>query len=410
MESVDVRLRFDASKERAVGRLAVVGRDVVFQYDEAFVGQPLPLSPLRLPVSPEVQVFDRSGNLQVFGVFEDAMPDSWGRRLVERHFQRTMGRPPQILERLAYVGERGMGALTFHPPLDTTELPEQELDLAGLAVKAWDFDDAQIEDALPDLRRLAGTSGGARPKVLVGLPEPRSKKMGVLPGDGELPADYAHWIVKFNTRADGPDAGPLEYVYAQMATEAQAEVPEHRLIETSQGRFFATRRFDRAAHGRRLHLHSAAGLLHADFRTAGDEYDLLFRLLDKLTNDYAQKVELFRRVCLNVLACNRDDHLKNFAFLMDEAGAWRLSPLFDFTFHTGPNGWHTLTVAGEGQHPRKEHLLKLAKQVDVKARDAKKVLEEVRSAVSKFDSLAKQLNISQPTIGAVKVRIKESSE
>ena len=194
---------------------------------------------------------------------------SWGRRLVDRHFQRTLGRSPDVLERLACVGERGMGALTFHPPEDIAAPMDVEVDLAVLAQEAWDFDSDRVEDALPELCRVAGTSGGARPKVLVGLPATDTPPGPVLPGDGGLPPGYAHWIVKFNTPAEGPDAGPLEFAYAELATAAGAEVPEHRLIETSAGRFFAVRRFDRPAHGQRLHLHSAAGLLHADFRTPG---------------------------------------------------------------------------------------------------------------------------------------------
>lgn len=407
VDSLEVRLRFAPDREHKVGDLAVAGRDFVFQYAESFRGLNLAISPVNLPVRPGAQVYDGRGRMEVFGVFEDAMPDSWGRRLVDRHFQKTLGRPPGVLERLSYVGERAMGALTFHPPQDATPLPAKELDLAGLAVQAWDFDTDQIEDALPELRRLGGTSGGARPKVLVGLPEKgQLPKQKILPGDGDLPSGYAHWIVKFNARADGPDAGPLEFAYAEIALAAGAQVPEHRLIQTDIGRFFAVRRFDRPAPGQRLHLHSAAGLLHADFRTPGDEYDILFRLTESLTRDYAQQRELFRRVCLNVLACNRDDHLKNFAFLMGSDGVWRLAPLYDFTFHTGPNGWHTLSVAGEGQNPRREHLLKLADQVDVRARDAKEIIEQVRDAVAGFRKLATKLKLSKTTLERVQSRLK----
>jgi serine/threonine-protein kinase HipA len=408
VDSLEVRLRFAPDREYKVGELALAGRDFVFQYAESFSGLNLAISPLRLPVRSGVQVHDGQGRMEVFGVFEDAMPDSWGRRLVDRHFQKTLGRLPGVLERLAYVGERAMGALTFHPPQEHTPLPDKELDLAGLGVQAWDFDTDNIEDALPELRRLGGTSGGARPKVLVGLPDSvRSPKQKILPGDGDLPPGYAHWIVKFNTRADGPDAGPLEFAYAQMAMAAGAEVPSHRLIRTDLGRFFAVRRFDRPSPGQRLHLHSAAGLLHADFRTPGVEYDMLFRLTESLTRDYAQKRELFRRACLNVLACNRDDHLKNFAFLMDADGVWRLAPLFDFTFHTGPNGWQTLSVAGEGQNPHREHLLKLADQVDVRSRDAMEIITQVRGAVAGFGKLARKLKLSKATTNRVTSRLQE---
>jgi serine/threonine-protein kinase HipA len=408
VESLEVRLRFAPDREHKVGDLALAGRDFVFQYAESFRDLNLAISPVNLPVRPGAQVYDGRGRMEIFGVFEDAMPDSWGRRLVDRHFQKTLGRPPGVLERLAYVGERAMGALTFHPPQDATPLLAKELDLAGLAVQAWDFDTDKIEDALPELRRLGGTSGGARPKVLVGLPvEGHSTKQKILPGDGDLPDGYAHWIVKFNARADGADAGPLEFAYAEMAAAAGAEVPEHRLMQTDIGQFFAVRRFDRPAPGQRLHLHSAAGLLHADFRTPGDEYDILFRLTESLTRDYAQKRELFRRVCLNVLACNRDDHLKNFAFLMGADGVWRLAPLYDFTFHTGPNGWQTLSVAGEGQNPRREHLLKLAEQVDIRSRDAAEIIEQVRDAVAGFRKLATKLKLSKATTERVQSRLKD---
>ncbi len=403
LDALEVRLCFDADRRHKVGTLARAGRDIVFQYDESFLVRGLAISPFRLPLIPGVQVYDGRGRMEVFGAFEDSMPDSWGRRLVDRHFQKRLGRAPDVLERLAYVGERAMGALTYHPPEVLPPSPDHGIDLAVLIHDAWDFDSRAIEDALPELRRMAGTSGGARPKILVGLPNDGTRGP-ILPGDGDLPPGYSHWIVKFNSRADGPDASPLEFAYAEMAAAAGADVPEHRLIETTAGRFFATRRFDRAAQGQRLHLHSAAGLLHADFRMPGDEYDTLFRLTEALTHDHAQSVELFRRACLNVLACNRDDHLKNFAFLMDAGGGWRLAPLFDFTVHSGPNGWQTLSVAGEGQHPGRRDLLRLARQVDLNPREAAAVIEQVDAALAGFPARATDAGLSGATVAQVLAR------
>jgi serine/threonine-protein kinase HipA len=407
LNALTVHLRFDAARPLKVGTLARAGRDFVFQYDDPFLQLGLAISPLRLPLRPGVHVYDGRGRMDLFGVFEDALPDSWGRRLIDRHFQRTAGRAPEVLERLACVGDRAMGALTFHPPEEVATLPHTGSDLAVLAQQAWEFDNHRVEDALPELRRVAGTSGGARPKVLVGLPATDATPAPVLPGDADLPPGYAHWIVKFNTQADGPDAGPLEFAYAELAAAAGADVPGHRLIETPAGRFFAARRFERPAPARRLHLHSAAGLLHADFRTAGDEYDVLFRLTESLTHDHAQCCELFRRACLNVLACNRDDHLKNFAYLMDHRGIWRLAPLFDFTFHPGPNGWQTLSVAGEGRNPRRSHLLQLAAQVDLKPKDARAIIEQVRAALAGFPALADRLKLTPSTTAQVLARIRE---
>lgn len=398
MKRLDVRLRFSADEELPVGTLALRDRDVLFQYDARFLERGLDISPFHLPRKPGVQVHDGPGRLELFGVFEDALPDSWGRRILDTHFQRLHGRRPTALERLSCVGARGMGALTFHPPEDETQPPQEDLRLETLGEASWRFDEEELEEVLPELRRLGGTSGGARPKALIGLPDGEGSCGPVLPGDGELPPGYAHWLVKFNSRTDAKEAGPLEFVYAQMARAAGADMPEHRLLSTRIGSFFAVRRFDRPAPGRRLHLHSAAGLLHADFRTSGEEAELLFRLTRALTRDYAQTRELFRRICLNVLASNRDDHLKNFAFLMDGDGTWRLSPLYDFTYNPGPNGWHTLSIAGEGRHPRRTHLLELAKQADLRERDAVEILEQVRGAVADFGTLAKEAGVSSRSI------------
>lgn len=197
-----------------------------------------------------------------------------------------------------------------------------------------------------------------------------------------LPSGFEHWLVKFNTRAEGDRAGAMEYRYYEMAVSAGAEMSPCRLIETKAGSFFATKRFDRGPNGERLHFASAAGLLHADFRTSGDEYALLFKLTDALTRDYSAKRELFRRACLNVLAHNRDDHLKNFGFLMDARGRWRLSPFYDFTYSQGPNGWQTMTVAGEGADPGEKDLLRLAGEVGLLGADAKEILSRVKSAVA----------------------------
>ena len=150
-------------------------------------------------------------------------------------------------------------------------------------------------------------------------------------------------------------------VDAAIAT-ARTMMPS-RLIETKAGTFFATKRFDRTNTGERLHFASAAGLLHADCRTPGDEYSLLFKLTDALLHDHSAKEELFRRVTLNVLEHNRDDHLKNFGFLMDAGGHWSLAPFYDFFYSDGPNGWQTLSVSGVGENPTQADLDRLAKEV-----------------------------------------------
>ena len=372
-----VSLRFSPDRVVPVGILADSGRDTAFEYDSLFISLGVNPSPFRLPPRKGISVYDRAGGMETFGMFEDSLPDGWGRRMVDVGFRRPHGRLPTVLERLAIVGSSGMGALVYEPE-DASLTEAGGFDLADMATSAMDFDAGLAEDVLPEVRRAGGSSGGARPKAFVGY-NPSTGE--VCAERDDLPPGFEHWIVKFNTRRDGDVAGETEYRYHLAAVAAGADMSPCRLIETSAGRFFATRRFDRTPGGGRLHFASAAGLLHADFRVPGDEYRILFRLLDALVRDYSAKKELFRRAALNVLAHNRDDHLKNFGFLMDADGRWSLAPFYDFTRADGPNGWQTLSVAGEGANPGEKDLLRLADEAGVSVSDAEEIISAVSSAV-----------------------------
>ena len=377
-----VSLRFGPHEVLSVGTLMDVGRDTAFEYDRGFLSSGLNPSPFRLPVKEGVVVFDHAGGMETFGLFEDSLPDGWGRRLVDADFVRRNRRSPTALERLSVVGTGGIGALAYEPMTDFGEAAES-LDLAALAESAMDFDAGRAADVLPVLRKAGGSSGGARPKAFIGF---NPKTGEVCPEREDLPDGFEHWIVKFNTRAEGDEAGAREFRYYEAACAAGAEMSPSCLIRTSAGSFFATRRFDRTAGGGRLHLASAAGLLHADFRVPGDEYSVLFRLTDALVRDHASKVELFRRVALNVFGHNRDDHLKNFSFLMDRRGRWTLAPFYDFTRADGPNGWHTLSVSGEGANPGEDDLRRLAKDVGLSRTESDAVIDRVERAARRLRS------------------------
>lgn len=362
---LNVFLRWDARTKVKVGILSDLGRETAFEYDSSFLSLGLNLAPFRLPLKSGVQVYDHSGNLETFGLFDDSLPDGWGRRLIDQTFRKRCGRLPTVLERLACVGSGGKGALVYEPEEKMDEIAS-DWTLSSLAEAAMDFDAGKAEDVLPALRKAGGSSGGARPKAYVGF----NPQTGDVCAERDvLPDGYEHWLVKFNTRRDGDDAGREEFRYYQKAIAAGVTMMPSRLIETEAGAFFATKRFDRFPDGGRLHFASAAGLLQADFRTPGDEYSLLFRLTDALTHDYSAKQELFRRATLNVTEHNRDDHLKNFGFLMDQRGRWSLAPFYDFTRSEGPNGWQTLSVAGEGANPTRADLARLAREVGLKLHD-----------------------------------------
>ena len=373
-----VSLRFSPGRVMPVGVLTGNGRDTAFEYDSSFLATGMNPSPFRLPCKSGVSVFDWSGGMETFGMFEDSLPDGWDRRIVDVAFRKSRGRLPTVLERLACVGMSGMGALVYEPADAAVAQAPCAIDIAAMATDAMDFDAGLAEDVLPEVRRAGGSSGGARPKAFVGF-NPSTGEMCAECED--LPAGFEHWIVKFNTRADGDSADEMEYRHYLAATAAGATMAPCRLLKTSAGNFFATRRFDRTDGGERLHFATAAGLLHANFRIPGDEYRVLFKLADALTHDYSAKKELFRRAALNVLAHNRDDHLKNFGFLMDSSGRWSLAPFYDFTFAAGPNGWHTLSVAGEGENPGTNDLVRLAEEVGLSSRDSADVISAVQNAV-----------------------------
>ena len=231
----------------------------------------------------------------------------------------------------------------------------------------------------------------------------------IVSGEDRLPPGHEPWIVKFAAREDGEDAGAVEQVYATMAREAGIAVPETRLFETAQGdRFFGARRFDREG-DRRRHVHTFAGMIHADYRIPSVDYADLLKVVRALTRDHQQLVEAVRRVAFNVSSHNRDDHTKNISFVLDdENGEWTLAPAYDLTFAYGPGGEHSMTLHGEGRRPTADHVRALAKSVGLATHEVEDVLERVRAAVARWDERAADAGVSddrRQEIGAAMARV-----
>ena len=210
-----------------------------------------------------------------------------------------------------------------------------------------------------------------------------------------MPEGYEAWIVKFPAETDAAYAGPLEYAYGLMATAAGIDMPPTRLFDvgpkTAARRYFAVRRFDRGHGGRRRHVHTFANLVHVDFRLPTTDYADLFRITRALTKNHQDVLGLFRRMVFNVAACNRDDHAKNFAFLLDdETSDWSLSPAYDLTFSPGPGGEHTTTLLGEGRRPTRTHCLSLARKSGVRDDESARIIEEVNAAIRRWSDFADQ--------------------
>ncbi len=401
MRRLEVRLDW-GDEQVVVGTLAEQERRIYFEYDAAFLDAPLPMSPFELPVRPGLFEHAERDFAEVFGVFNDSLPDGWGLLLMDREFKKRGLDPAtvSVLDRLAYIGTRGMGAFTYHPPTTTAEEEILWIDLDALARQAERVLEGSAEEVLPALRIAGGSPGGARPKVLVGVRDDGR----ITAGTSDLPDGYRHLLVKFPAKEDAPDIGAVEAAYALMAQAAGVKVPSTTLFETRDGgRYFAAERFDREGN-RRLHMHTLSGLLHASHRLPSMEYEGFLKATLILTKDQRQVEEAFRRMVFNVLSHNRDDHVKNFSYLMDRDGVWSLAPAYDLVFSEGPRGQHTMAVAGEAERPTERDMLRVAEDCDVDSRRAREIIQQVRDAVGQWSRFASATDVSTATarrIGSV---------
>ena len=276
------------------------------------------------------------------------------------------------------------------------------ISLDNLAIQAQEVLDGTSDDVLAELIALNGSSAGARPKALIGV---NDKRDHIIHGVHDLPAGYTPWMVKFPNSQDGLDAGAIEYVYALMAKEAGVSMPDVHLFPAKRGTgYFAIKRFDRDG-DKRYHMHTACGLLHSDFRTPSLDYEDLVALTGMLTRDVREVEKLYQLAVFNVLAHNRDDHSKNFSYLMDSQGRWKISPAYDLTFSSGPRGEQSTMVMGEGRNPNTIHLLKLADEAKIKKDRAAEIIEATKSSLSKWPRLAKQYGVSDTNIKLISDKI-----
>jgi len=395
MKKLDVHFTRRPGEALSVGTLAEDRNGVCFEYAPDFLATGLNLSPFHLPFEAGLFVHRDLEFGMLPGLFDDSLPDGWGLLLMDRHF-RALGRDPagiSPLDRLSRLGTRTMGALTYHPSADSVGAGSGLFDLHELARQSGEVLAGSAGDLLPELLRAGGSPGGARSKVLVGF-NPGTDHL--LSGEDDLPDGYEHWIVKFTAGADGPDSGAVEYAYSLMARSAGIDMADTRLFETSAGdRFFGTRRFDRDGN-RRRHVHTFGNLIQADFRIPSSDYADLLKAASMLTRNHRDVLRAFRRMVFNVAAHNRDDHVKNFAFTLDDVtGEWTLSPAYDLLFTPGPGGEHSMTIDGEGRAPGRPHILSLAGQVGIPAREAAAIIGEVLAAVAGWPGCAAEAGVSR---------------
>jgi len=387
-----------------LGTLADTGQQILFEYSPQALQQGLELAPLRAPLAHVGAITGEPFFMGLPGLIADALPDGWGLLLMDRAFRRAGRMPANIspLDRLAFIGERAMGALVFEPADDMAS-EQNELDLAQLARDAaLVLDNEDADEALRHLLLLGGSPQGARPKVLVNFnPVSGRVSCGIGPDAGEP------WLVKFPAGNEHRDACAIEALYARLATHCGLEMPESHFFDLD-GKYsaFGVRRFDRE-NDLRIPLQSLSAALNADYRLPSLDYEMLLRLTRRLTGDEREVVKAFERCVFNVLTHNRDDHSRNFAFRLDRQRRWQLAPAFDLTFNEGPRGEHFTTIAGEGRAPARGHLLELARRGGLTARQAEESLNRLCNGMSALPELAKELPIRKSQLAMLLRMLKE---
>ena len=359
--------------EKKVGTLALMKNNIVaFEYDNEWINNGFSISPFSLPLKkqvfiPKIDPFDG-----LYGVFSDSLPDGWGRLLVDRMLNSQNINPRQIsqIDRLAIVGETGMGALSYKPEYNLLEDKDYQEDYDNLALSCKKILNTEHSADLDNLFRLGGSSGGARPKILTKI-------------------DNEDWIIKFPSSLDDNNIGELEYLYSVCAKKCKIDIPETKLFPSkiSSG-YFGIKRFDRKKLStgtiRKLHMISVSGLLETSHRIPNLDYNDLMQLTLNLTKSFEEVEKLFRLMCFNVFSHNRDDHSKNFSFIYNEdLNKWELSPAYDLTYSYSINGEHATTINGNGVNPSLNDILKVAEKIGLDKKKAEKIAIEIRETVRK---------------------------
>jgi len=396
-----------------VSSTALTGRPLIaFEYSEEALDRGLELSALRLPLKgPRLRKDFPDHQLWLPGPVYDSLPDGWGMLLMDRLFKRRGLSPAHIgpLERLAYIGSHAMGAMSFEPVAPELSASPAEIPLAQLAVEVQDVLAGEGGEFLQQLLLMGGSPHGARPKALL-YRDPAHDRFSTATALG-----LEAWMIKFPAVREHPEVCAIEAVYAQCLRECAIDTPDTEHFELPNGQAaFATRRFDRKQ-GMRVPMQSLAAFAGADFRAPGAlDYINFLRATQYCCNDVREKAAAFERIVFNVVFNNRDDHPKNFAYLMSPSGQWKLAPAYDVTFCEGPGGYHQMDVMGEALRITRKHLLALAQEeAELSAEHATDIIERICQVASGFTARAKQQlpgGITQDTLRTIQACIDDNIE
>lgn len=397
---------------------------ILFEYADAFRRRGLEISPLHLPTDLSgPRSFEELRRKESFrglpGVFADALPDAFGRSVIRAYYaardEPERGMSP--VQQLLYVGERALGALTFHPAEELQPAVREALEVQALAHDARQIVEGKADVAVPEIYRIGSSAGGRRPKAIVHFhPETEVVRSGSAPPEpGEVPC-----ILKFDGVGDDHTDDALgapahhnrvEAAYGEMARAAGVEMPEIRILAIEGYAHLLVPRFDVRDDGRRLHQHTFGGMVHVDYNDVGaSSYEEYFRTIQTLGMAYDALTEAYRRMVFNVMAVNQDDHVKNLSFHMDPDGTWSLTPAYDVT-HARGSGWtrhHQMRVRDRRSGIRREDLLAVAREFGVK--QPERILEATRDALDDWEGYAKKYDVEKGVRTAIRRELEARAE
>jgi len=400
---INVFLKFSGD-EILVGKLILDNRLIYFKYDDDFINRGMNISPIKLKLSNEIQVSPQKPFYGIFGVFDDSLPDGWGMLLLNRALEKKgiSLKDINILDQLAYIGETGKGALIYRPAITENEKFTESIDLDQLKTSMDEVYHGASTEVIEKLMSLGGASGGARPKANVGY-NPKTNEL--MHGHNILPDGFNHWIIKFPSSQDPEDIANIEYAYYKMAQVAKITMSECKLLKSTKGlQIFATKRFDRVGNDR-IHMHSMAGLVHDNFRISNIDYGHIIDAAFQLEKTASAREKVLRLAAFNLYSHNRDDHSKNFSWLMDESGEWTFAPAYDLTYSSTGMGEHSTRVAGEGGKPGRKHIMELAREFSINKPED--IIAEVQAAIGQWPDIAKESGVRDVSIKRIQTKFLE---
>lgn len=394
--------------DKKIGTMIEYDGTIYFEYDKEFKLEGLEISPIKLHTTKTKDAYTNPDQTTLYrgmaGVFFDSLPDKHGMPFIDRYFEKQGLKPFEVtlLHKLAFIGDRGMGAIEYIPnEKDGAIVPDVAINAKEVyeeMKQGLTRDDSSVE-ILMNIRQSVSPVGGGRPKMLV---QYNYDTLEIRLNKKELHDGHKRAIIKFDEIYECMGSiglTKLEYIFMTMAKEIGINTAEFQLINDAEAKHLLVKRFDRDANDEKIHMCSASGLMHIDISILkATSYEHLFMLTRKVCKSQEDVEELFKRMILNILAFNFDDHVKNFAYLMDKNGKWSLSPAYDITYSKGAMKSHATTVAGKDLDITRADVLKIAKAQSIKPVIAAKIIDDCIEVTKTFEEKARDIRLDEDTL------------